>query len=326
MKALIIDKMSALIKPELEKLGFDVDFVMLPTSEKLAEIVEPYDLLCMRVDPFITDEVIDAAKNLKALMVGSTGLNHIKTSYYDKANKVITTKDGRKIPVKNSPGQNANAVAELVFCKALDIYRHSVEANNEVKYKRIWNKYRWEGRELRNKTMGIIGFGAIGRRVAEIAHVFHMDVVAFDAFIPAEKNPMPEIAKMVDDVNELIKTADIITLHVPLTPDTKDMISFEEMKTMKDGSVIINAARGGVVNEEALYENLMNGKLMGANIDTISNELGAGGLDTQDVPVESILFKPENLYVTPHIGGTTTDAQDDIGRIVIGNVKEVFGL
>lgn len=84
-------------------------------------------------------------------MVGSTGLNHIKTSYYNKDEKVITTKDGRTIPVKNSPGQNANAVAELVFCKALDIYRHSVEANNEVKYKRIWNKYRWKVENLETK-------------------------------------------------------------------------------------------------------------------------------------------------------------------------------
>ncbi len=314
MKALIVDQVSPIIKEELTKLGFEVDFTMLPTSEKLAGMIEPYDLLVMRVDPFINKEVLDAAKNLKAIMVGSVGTNHIDLDYCKEKN----------IEVKNSPGMNANAVAELVIAKALDIYRFSCEANNEVKYKNIWNKYRWTGRELRNKTLGIIGFGAIGRRVAEIAHVFHMDVIAYDPFIKPEDNKI-EYVEIVS-LDRIIEDCDIVTLHVPLTPDTKDMISDAEMERMKDGAVIINAARGGTVNEEALYKYVKNGKLGGANLDTLADELGTGGLDTQDVHIESPLFELDNVYVTPHIGGSTIDAQDDIGRLVIKNVKEVFNI
>lgn len=311
MKALMVDYMSDVIDKGLEERGIELDKVMLPTSEKLAEIIEPYDFLFMRVDPFINKEVLDAAKNLKAIFVGSTGTNHIDLEYAKEKN----------IPVKNSPGQNANAVAELVFAKALDLYRNSVQAQNEVKGG-IWNKYRWIGRELRNKTLGICGFGAIGRRVAEIANVFHMDVLAYDPFLKPEDIKV-DYVKLVD-FDEIVKNSDIITLHMPLTPDTKDLFAKEEFEKMKDGACIINAARGGIVNEDDLYDYIKNGKLGGANLDTLSNELGSGGLDTQDVPVESKLFELDRLYVTPHIGGSTIDAQDDIGHVILKNFDELF--
>ena len=314
MKALIVDYVSDIIEKELKELGFEVDKEMLPTSEKLAEIIAPYDLLVMRVDPFIDKNVLDSAKNLKAIMVGSTGTNHIDLEYARE----------KGIEVCNSPGQNANAVAELVFCKALDLYRNSYQAQHEIKEDGIWNKYRWIGRELRNKTMGIVGFGAIGRRVAEIARVFKMDVVAYDPFYKPQNNDFDFVELL--DFDELCKRADIITLHLPLTPDTKNMISDKQMEEMKDGTVLINAARGGIIDEEALYKYIKNGKLGGANLDTLADELGSGGLDTQDVKVSSPLFELDRVYVTPHIGGSTIDAQDDIGRVVMTNVKKVFNL
>lgn len=314
MKALIVDYVSDIIEKELKELGFEVDKEMLPTSEKLAEIIAPYDLLVMRVDPFIDKNVLDSAKNLKAIMVGSTGTNHIDLEYAKE----------KGIEVCNSPGQNANAVAELVFCKALDLYRNSYQAQHEIKEDGIWNKYRWIGRELRNKTMGIVGFGAIGRRVAEIARVFKMDVVAYDPFYKPQNNDFDFVELL--DFDELCKRADIITLHLPLTPDTKNMISEKQMEEMKDGTVLINAARGGIIDEEALYKYIKNGKLGGANLDTLADELGSGGLDTQDVKVSSPLFELDRVYVTPHIGGSTIDAQDDIGRVVMTNVKKVFNL
>ena len=314
MKALIVDYVSDIIEKELKELGFEVDKEMLPTSEKLAEIIAPYDLLVMRVDPFIDKNVLDSAKNLKAIMVGSTGTNHIDLEYAKE----------KGIEVCNSPGQNANAVAELVFCKALYLYRNSYQAQHEIKEDGIWNKYRWIGRELRNKTMGIVGFGAIGRRVAEIARVFKMDVVAYDPFYKPQNNDFDFVELL--DFDELCKRADIITLHLPLTPDTKNMISDKQMEEMKDGTVLINAARGGIIDEEALYKYIKNGKLGGANLDTLADELGSGGLDTQDVKVSSPLFELDRVYVTPHIGGSTIDAQDDIGRVVMTNVKKVFNL
>lgn len=312
MKALIIDYMSTKLKGNLEKLGFEVDEEMLPTAEKLASIIGKYDLLCMRVDPHIKKEVLDAATNLKAIMVGAAGLNHVDLEYAKE----------KGIKVYNAPGMNSNAVAELVFAKMLDLYRNTPQAQNEIKNDNIWNKYRWIGRELRNKTLGIIGFGAIGRRVAEIANVFHMNILAYDVFV---KETDIEYVKIVE-LDEIIKNSDVITLHVPLTPDTKDMFSAKEMEQMKDGAIIINCARGGVVNEEDLRKYLANGKLGGANFDTMADELGTGGLDTQDVHIESPLFDEPRFYITPHIGGSTHDAQDDIGEVIIKNTKELFNL
>ena len=311
MKALIIDQMSDVIDKGLKERGIEYKKVMLPKKDELIKLIPDVDILIMRVDPFIDKDILDAAKNLKLILVGSVGTNHIDLEECKK----------RNIPVKNSPGQNANAVAELVFAKTLDLYRNTIQANNEVKGG-IWNKYRWIGRELRNKTMGICGFGAIGRRVAEIAHVFKMDVLAYDPYFKPENNPY-DYAKLVS-FDEVVKNADVITLHMPLTPETKNMISDKQMEEMRDGAVIINAARGGIVDEEALYKYIKNGKLGGANLDTLADELGTGGLDTQDVPISSKLFELDRVYMSPHIGGSTIDAQDDIGVLVLKNLDETL--
>lgn len=311
MKALIIDQMSDVIDKGLKERGIEYKKVMLPKKDELIKLIPDVDILIMRVDPFIDKDILDAAKNLKLILVGSVGTNHIDLEECKK----------RNIPVKNSPGQNANAVAELVFAKTLDLFRNTIQANNEVKGG-IWNKYRWIGRELRNKTMGICGFGAIGRRVAEIAHVFKMDVLAYDPYFKPENNPY-DYAKLVS-FDEVVKNADVITLHMPLTPETKNMISDKQMEEMRDGAVIINAARGGIVDEEALYKYIKNGKLGGANLDTLADELGTGGLDTQDVPISSKLFELDRVYMSPHIGGSTIDAQDDIGVLVLKNLDETL--
>lgn len=311
MKALIIDQMSDVIDKGLKERGIEYKKVMLPKKDELIKLIPDVDILIMRVDPFIDKDILDAAKNLKLILVGSVGTNHIDLEECKK----------RNIPVKNSPGQNANAVAELVFAKALDLFRNTIQANNEVKGG-IWNKYRWIGRELRNKTMGICGFGAIGRRVAEIAHVFKMDVLAYDPYFKPENNPY-DYAKLVS-FDEVVKNADVITLHMPLSPETKNMISDKQMEEMRDGAVIINAARGGIVDEEALYKYIKNGKLGGANLDTLADELGTGGLDTQDVPISSKLFELDRVYMSPHIGGSTIDAQDDIGVLVLKNLDETL--
>ena len=150
-----------------------------------------------------------------------------------------------------------------------------------------------------------------------------MDVLAYDPFLKPSDIKV-DYVKLVD-FDEIVKNSDIITLHMPLTPDTKDLFGAKEFEKMKDGACIINAARGGIVNEDDLYDYIKNGKLGGANLDTLSNELGSGGLDTQDVPVQSKLFELDRLYVTPHIGGSTIDAQDDIGNVILRNFDELFG-
>ena len=155
MKALIIDHVSKNIGPALKEYGMQVDYKILPTKQELIDILGGYEILIMRVDPFIDKDVLDAATKLKMLCVGSVGMNHVDLKYAAE----------KGIDVINAPGVNYNSVAELTISKMLDLSRQSMAANNEVKIDKIWNKYKWMGRELRGKTVGIVGYGKIGRRV-----------------------------------------------------------------------------------------------------------------------------------------------------------------
>ena len=169
MKCLIIDAVSPAIAEELGKY-MQVDTKMLPTQAELAGMIGDYDVLIMRVDPAINKEILDAAKNLKVIGVCSVGLNHID----------LDTAKAKGIQVFNAPGLNSNAVAELTFSKMLDVSRHTIPANYDVKVNKTWDKYKFVGRELRGKTLGILGFGRVGQRVGQLAHAFLMDVVAYD--------------------------------------------------------------------------------------------------------------------------------------------------
>ena len=167
MKCLIIDNVDAHIAQELGQY-MTVDTVILPSREELAGIIAPYDVLIMRVDPAIDRHILEAAKNLKFIGVCSVGLNHIDMN----AAKELG------ITVQNAPGLNSNAVAELTICKMLELARDTVTACNDVKIKHEWDKYKFMGRELRGKTIGILGFGRIGQRVGFLARAFGMKVLA----------------------------------------------------------------------------------------------------------------------------------------------------
>ncbi|WP_138160444.1 D-2-hydroxyacid dehydrogenase [Peptoniphilus catoniae] len=313
MKALVIDKVSEKIPAGLSDLGFDVTIKILPTKDQLKKIIKDFDLLVMRVDPFIDKEILDAAENLKLIAVSSVGTNHINLEYAKE----------KGIDVRNSPGLNSNAVAELTIGKIFELYRFLIEANNEVKYKNNWNKYKWAGKELKGDTLGIIGFGKIGKRVAKLAKALEMNVIAND--IIYEPGEIVDGIKIVD-IDEILSDSDVISLHLPITDKSKHLISKKEIEKMKDGVFIINNARGGIVNEEDLYFYLKNKKVAGYGLDCLEAELAGGGLQTEDVHMESDLFELDNVYVSPHIGGNTKDAFDAIADLVLKNVKEVFNL
>ena len=175
MKCLIVDVVSPAIAQELGKF-MEVDTRILPTQEELAGMIGDYEVLIMRVDPAINKEILDAAKKLKVIGVCSVGLNHID----------MATAKEKGIQVFNAPGLNDNAVAELTISKMLDISRHTIDACNDVKVGKNWDKYKFMGRELRGKTLGILGFGRVGQRVAKLAHAFQMYVVAYD---PRDQGP-----------------------------------------------------------------------------------------------------------------------------------------
>jgi D-3-phosphoglycerate dehydrogenase len=313
MKALIIDHVSAKVPKGLEKLGFEVDFKILPTKQQLIEIIGGYEVLVMRVDPIIDRDILAAAKKLKMLCSCSAGMNHIDTEYAKQAGIVVV----------NAPGMNYNAVAELTLGKMLDLSRQSMAANHEVKIDKIWNKYKWMGRELRGKTVGIVGYGKIGRRVGHLAQAFDMTTIAYDPWVSSEQGA--ELGTEMLEMDELLRRADYVTIHVPLTPETRDLISYPQFEYMREGAMVINMSRGGIVNEKAMYDALKSGRLGGYGTDVMEDELSTGGL-TDDAGFDSPLFELDGFIVSPHSGGSTQEAIDAIGENILEKVAQNFGL
>lgn len=314
MKCLITDAVYAGIAEELKKYMDVTTSNGKPLSkDEMLKAIGDADILIMRVDPKIDREILDAAKNLKFIGVCAVGLNHIDLDYAKE----------KGIQVFNAPGLNANAVAELTISKMLDISRNAIPANHDVKENHIWDKYKYIGRELRGKTLGIMGFGRIGRRVGELGKAFKMDIVAYDPFLKPEQFEAEGAKGM--GVEELIRTSDFISIHVPLTPETKNLFNKESIGRMKDGAVVLNMSRGGIVNEKDMYEALNEGRIGGYASDVLENELAGSGLSGND-EFNSPLFECDNFIVTPHLGAQTTDAARDIGLYITGKVKEVMGL
>lgn len=313
MNALIIDQVSEHIQSFLEKKGAHVDVVFLPSHDELRDIIGKYDLLVMRVDPRIDQEILDAAKNLKAITVSAVGTNHIDLEYAKSKN----------IQVTNAPGMNSNTVAELTMSKMLDLARNTMPANEAVKKEHRWNKYVWTGIELKNKTLGIIGYGKIGSRVGHFAKAFDMDIIAYDPYLSAEEIEGRGAKKV--PLDELLTTADVISIHMPLTPETRGMISFREFDLMKKGVIVLNMARGGIMDEDAAYHSLKSKKVRGIGVDVMASEL-AGGTMKGESMVDSPLFEFDNFIVSPHIGGGgTIDGLDVLGEYVIDRICDIFG-
>ena len=319
MKCLIIDAVHESITEELGKY-MQVDNLYTAemegkaanaplTSEQLKNVIGDYDVLIMRVDPAITEDVLDAAKNLKVIGVCSVGLNHIN----------MDCAKAKGIQVFNAPGLNANAVAELTLSKMLDMSRHTMPANVDVKVNHQWDKYKFVGRELRGRTLGILGFGRIGQLVAGLAHAFKMNIVAYDPFLPDEKFGENNATKM-ETIEDLLKVADYVTIHMPLLPTTKNLINAKSIATMKPDCIVLNMARGGIVNEQDMYEALKAGKIGGYATDVMVDELSEGA------DFNSPLFECDNFIVSPHLGAQTVDASRDIGAHIIAKVKEALNL
>ncbi len=314
MKCLITDAVYAGIAEELKKyLEVETTDGKPLSKAELIEKIGDVDILIMRVDPKIDKEILDAAKNLKMIGVCAVGINHIDTDYAKE----------KGVQVFNAPGMNANAVAELTIAKMLDISRNTIPANYDVKVNHNWDKYKFVGRELRGKTLGIMGFGRIGRRVGELGKAFKMNIVAYDPYLKPEQFDAEGAKGMSAD--ELIRVSDYISIHVPLTPETKNMFNKKSIATMRDGAVVLNMSRGGIVNEQDMYEALKEGRIGGYASDVMENELAGSGLTGND-EFASPLFECDNFIITPHLGAQSVDASRDIGIYITGKVKDLLGL
>ncbi|MCX6127376.1 MAG: phosphoglycerate dehydrogenase [Proteobacteria bacterium] len=268
----------------------------------LLGLTKTCQVLVTRSETDVDREVIDAAPELKIIARAAVGVGNIDISYATD----------RGILVINCPGKNTNSAAELTIGLLLGMLRNIPQAHAVVKAGG-WDRHRFTGRELRGKRIGIVGLGNVGHRVAKFAHGFDMEVFAYDPYIsPAvfEQND----ARPVSSLKDLASQVDILTVHVPLNKETKGMITPEIFLSIPKGSWVINAARGGIFHEMDIIPFLKNGHLAGLGVDTFEVE----------PKVDHNLLALPNVWLTPHIGASTEEAQVSIGETIFAQVLKAL--
>lgn len=283
----------------LIELGFEVENKHYD-KEVLGEVLKDFDALVVRSATKVTKEVIEATKGgkLKLVVRAGVGIDNID---------VATAKEAG-IEVRNTPNASSDSVAELALAHMFAVARF-VGTSNHTMRNGEWNKKKYEGVEIGGKTLGIIGMGRIGRALANKATALGMTVVYNDMF-----GKQDDLAYDFLEFNDLLKVSDFISLHVPYDKNAGALIGKEQLNIMKDGSYIINCARGKVVDEAALLEALNSGKIAGAGIDVFEIEPNTN----------EILVNHPRVSCTPHIGASTLEAQDRIGNEVVSVIKNFF--
>jgi D-3-phosphoglycerate dehydrogenase len=303
MKILANDGIDPIGKRMLEEAGFTVDTNNIP-QDQLIDRLNEYDAVTVRSATKIRKDLIDACTNIKLIGRGGVGMDNIDVDYARS----------KGIAVVNTPASSSLSVAELVFAHFFTGVRFLQDSNREMPqrgdsaFNELKKNYA-KGVELKSKTLGILGFGRIGREAAKIAYGLGMNIMAFDLF---EFNPETEISfadnqtirfkVQVATKEEVLKNADFITLHVPAV-DGKAVIGADELAMMKKGASLVNCARGGVVDENALIESLNSNHISFAGLDVFDNE---------PTPQKAILSHAK-ISLSPHIGAATNEAQERIG-------------
>jgi D-3-phosphoglycerate dehydrogenase len=291
-KVLISDQLSDAAVQIFRDRGIEVDFMpeLGKDKDKLIEVIGKYDGLAIRSATKVTPNVLEAATNLK--VVGRAGIGT------DNVDKEAASKAG--VIVMNTPFGNMITTAEHAIAMMFAVARQIPEASAST-HAGKWEKSKFMGVELTGKTLGVIGAGNIGGIVCDRARGLKMKVVAYDPFLSEEKAEKMKVEK-VEDLDDLLKRADFITLHVPLTDGTRNILSKENLLKTKKGVRIINCARGGLVDEEALAELIKSGHVAGAAFDVFA----------QEPATENPLFNLPNVVCTPHLGASTTEAQENV--------------
>jgi len=287
MKVLVCDPIHEDGIRILKDAGFHVDVNPNISYEELKGKVRDYDVLVVRSRTKVTREIIEAGEKLKVVGRAGAGIDNID----------VEAAKEKGVKVLNAPEAPAIAVAELTIGLLLSLARQIPRADSSMKEGR-WAKKEFKGWQLNGKTLGVVGLGHIGEKVARLAKAFGMKIL-----ITKRTPPSPEILKELEaefvPLDELLRRSDIVSLHVPLTPQTHHMIGEREIQLMKDGAFIINTSRGAVIDEKALFKALKSGKLGGAALDVYEVE----------PPEDYSLMKLPNVVCTPHIGAQTVEGQ-----------------
>ncbi len=298
-RIIITDKIHKRAIEEAQSFA-DVELAFGISHDDLLEKIRGFDAIIVRSATKVTREIIEAG-DLKIVGRAGVGLDNID----------LTAANEKNISIVNSPEASTIAVAEIALGSLLCLMRNIHHAHRSMSEGR-WDRSKFTGNELYSKTLGVIGFGRIGREVSDRARAFGMKVLAYDPQMTSEdaRENDCEFA----EVNEILQKADVVTVHVPLTARTKDLINKDNISTMKSEAVIVNIARGGIVNENDLYLALKEKKIKGAVLDVY----------TCEPPKDNLFAELDNVVLTPHLGASTDEAQINAGMVVVEKIKNFF--
>lgn len=266
--------------------------------DQLLNDLDDANFLVVRSGTTVDREILDRGEELIGIVRAGVGLDNIDLDYAEE----------RSVTVHNTPEASTNAVAELVLGHILSLYRSISRADAAMKQGN-WIKSQLSGREIKGKTVGVIGFGRIGRRVGQLVQAFDAETIAYDAIL--DDDTIREHGGEPVSLDELLDQSDIVTVHVPLTDETRHLIGKSELQTLKDDAIVINCSRGGVFDESALNDALSEERINGVGLDTYEEE----------PPGETPLIARDETVATPHIGASTDEAQDRIGQLVIDKIE-----
>jgi D-3-phosphoglycerate dehydrogenase len=291
-RVFIADKIEAGCIDMLKNAGLELDYRAGLTGDELKKAIQAADGMIVRSKPIVTAELLENPGKLKAIVRAGVGVDTID----------LPTATRKGIIVMNTPGGNTVSTAEQTITLMMSLARHTAAADASMKAGK-WDRNKFLGTQLAGKTLGVIGLGRIGREVARRAAGLDMKVVGFDPFLAPDRAAELGI-DAASGLADLLSRVDFLTVHTPLTPETTNLIGAKEMASMKKGARVINCARGGIINEEALAESLKSGHLAGAALDVFVQE---------PPPADHPILKLPNVVVTPHLGASTAEAQEAVG-------------
>ncbi len=299
---LICDQVNPILNEILEKNGLQITYEPEITPEQIEDKIGNFEVVIVRSRTKITKEMIEKADKCKIIARVGVGLDNIdQVSAKEKNIRVINAVEGAM-----------NAVGELVIGLMLSLAREIPRADREVRNGN-WIKKELMGTELRGKYLGIVGLGNIGKRLGRLAKALNMNIIGYDV-VPIDEEFSKEVGLMKADLGTLLASSDYISLHVPLLDSTKHLINAEKMDTMKNTSRIINTSRGGVIDEDALYEYLKDGKLGGAALDVFEVEPATSNK----------LASLPNFISTPHMGAQTKEAQSLAANVIAEKIIQIL--
>jgi len=299
---LICDEIDPVLNKILEDNGLKVSYEPEITPEQIKEGIGRYNIVIVRSRTTLTRELIEKADNCKIIARVGVGLDNID----------LDAAKAKNIRVINAVEGAMNAVAELVLGLMLSLARKIAYTDRGVREGR-WLKKESKGTELRGKYLGIVGMGNIGKRLGRLAKALNMNVIGYDV-VPIDEEFSKEVGLMKADLDTLLQSSDYVSIHVPLLDSTRHLINAEKIGIMKDTARIINTSRGGVVDEDALYDALRNGKLGGAALDVFENEPATGHR----------LADLDNVILTPHMGAQTVEAQSLAANVIGEKIIQIL--